>query len=145
MRLTERTDAAFRILMYLAVHAEDRCSIDLIVEKCHAHRSQVVAAVQTLRKAGYIETSAGRTGGIWLKMPPEDISVSDVVRLMETDFQLAVCFSASSDCRCALTQVCGLKPGLKAALDAFFGVLGTLTLKDLVANSGGFKNAIEGN
>jgi len=145
MRLTERTDSAFRILMYLAINTEKRSSIDAIVEKCYAHRSQVVAAVQVLRKAGYIESSAGRTGGIWLNMPPEEITVSEIVKLMENDLQLAACFSNSDKYRCPIKDVCRLKLGLETALEAFFGVLDALTVRDLIANSADLSSRIEGN
>ncbi|MES0882713.1 RrF2 family transcriptional regulator [Roseibium sp. SCP14] len=135
MRLTERTDAALRILMYLAVHADQRCSIDVVVEQCNSHRSQVVAAVQILRKAGYIASSAGRNGGIWLDAEPEDITVSEVVQLMENDFQLAQCFASAGNCDCVIKDVCLLRPALKSALGAFFQELQNVTLLDLISNA----------
>ena len=53
MRLTNRTDIAVRTLMYLAIHSDRIVPIDEIVEKSASHRSQVVAAVQKLRKTGF--------------------------------------------------------------------------------------------
>lgn len=142
MRLTERTDSAFRVLMYLAINSDQRCSIDTIVEKCYSHRSQVVGAVQTLRKAGYISSSAGRTGGIWLKKAPGDIKISEIIQLMENDFQLAACFSRSGECRCAIVEVCLLRQALNSALGSFFEELDKLTLADIVANQRELKKAV---
>lgn len=134
MRLTERTDTAFRILMYLGLHRGTRCAIDDIVERCKAHRSQVVAAVQVLRKAGYIESSAGRSGGIWLAREPEEIDLGSVVTLMETDLCLAQCFQVSRSGQCSLYAECLLRPSLQKALDAFFEELRNISLRDILHN-----------
>ncbi|WP_420415387.1 Rrf2 family transcriptional regulator [Roseibium sp.] len=63
MRLTERTDIAVRILMHLAILKGQKISIDDLVDNYIGHRSQVIAAVQELRKAGMIASSTGRKGG----------------------------------------------------------------------------------
>lgn len=70
MRLTERTDIAVRILMHLAILRGRKISIDDLVDNYIGHRSQVIAAVQELRKAGMIASSTGRNGGIWLYKNP---------------------------------------------------------------------------
>lgn len=135
MRLTERTDVAFRILMHLAHHPNQRSSIDDIVEWCNSHRSQVVSAIQLLRKAGYIGSSAGRIGGIWLERDAGDITLVEIVQLMENDFQIARCFGEDEDSECSLHKACKLKNRLERALSAFFNELSGTTLDDLLGET----------
>lgn len=127
--------------MYLAVHSDIRTSIDDIVEQCHSHRSQVVAAIQLLRKAGYISSSAGRSGGIWLTSNPKDVTLIEIVKLIENDFHIAKCFAEKKSDTCALRDVCMLRGGFKRALDAFFKELQKTTLQDLIENPDQLKAA----
>lgn len=121
--------------MYLAQSGEIRTSVDTIVAETGAHRSQVVAAVQVLRKCGYIFSQTGRLGGIWLAKLPSEITVSEVVQAMENDFHLAECFGSSNNCGCGLSETCKLKPALKLALCGFLATLDKITLQDLVAEA----------
>ncbi|WP_346897198.1 Rrf2 family transcriptional regulator [uncultured Roseibium sp.] len=130
MRFTERTDIAVKILIHLSLLKGEKISIDDLVERYIGHRSQVVAAVQELRKAGMIASIPGRRGGIWINKPPETIFLAEVVRMFETDFCLVKCFSDPSSC--SIFHCCKFKEVLKVALDQFFGPLETTSIADLV-------------
>lgn len=130
MRFTERTDIAVKILIHLSLLKGAKISIDDLVERYIGHRSQVVAAVQELRKAGMIASSPGRRGGIWINRPPEKISLAEVIRMFETDFCLVKCFGDPSSC--SIFHCCKFKEVLDVALDQFFTPLETTSIADLV-------------
>lgn len=132
MRLTERTDIAVRILLYLGLKNGQKVSIDNIVEGFVGHRSQVVAAVQQLRKAGYIASIPGRKGGVWLAVSPSEIEIKDLLLMFETDFHLTKCFGNPSDC--AIHDLCEFKRMLDRALQNFFAELEGKTLQDMLVN-----------
>uniref|UniRef100_A0A0S4XA30 Nitrite-sensitive transcriptional repressor NsrR n=1 Tax=Ralstonia solanacearum TaxID=305 RepID=A0A0S4XA30_RALSL len=73
----------------------------------------------------------GRAGGITLGRPAVEINIGDVVRATEPDFSLVECFHVN-DNHCIITRVCGLRGVLAAALQAYFEVLDTYTLQDLI-------------
>jgi Rrf2 family nitric oxide-sensitive transcriptional repressor len=134
MRLTNRTDIAVRTLMYLAIHGDRTVPIDEIVEKSASHRSQVVAAVQKLRKTGYIRSTVGRSGGVALDRDPAEIRISSIVKLIEPDLFLAECHEKECAARCTFYSACQLRSALDGALEAFFAALSRVTLADLVDN-----------
>lgn len=134
MKLTNRTDIALRTLIYLAINRERIVPIDEIVEKSSSHRSQVVSAVQTMRKSGYLKSVVGRSGGIALAREPEKISVSEILKLVEPDFYLTECHLRGCRVRCTFYAACRLKGEFDTALSRFFDYLDGVTLADLAAN-----------
>ncbi|WP_428699997.1 RrF2 family transcriptional regulator [Stappia sp.] len=134
MKLTNRTDIALRTLIYLAINDERIVPIDEIVEKSASHRSQVVSAVQTMRKNGYLRSVVGRSGGIALARTPSDISVAEIVKLIEPDFYLTECHLRGCRVRCTFYMACRLKGEFDTALARFFDHLEGITLADLAGN-----------
>jgi len=130
MRFTERTDIAVKILIHLALLKGAKISIDDLVERYIGHRSQVVAAVQELRKAGMIASTPGRRGGIWISKPPEKIFLAEVIRMFETDFCLVKCFSDPNACN--IFHCCRFKDVLERSLEEFFAPLEKTSIGDLV-------------
>ncbi|QDG77640.1 Rrf2 family transcriptional regulator [Labrenzia sp. PHM005] len=130
MRLTERTDIAVRILMHLAILKGQKISIDDLVDNYIGHRSQVIAAVQELRKAGMIASSTGRKGGIWIQEDPKNISLYEVVQMFETDFNLVKCCKNPKECH--LSEQCRFKSILLDSLEGFFAPLKQSSIADLV-------------
>lgn len=131
MRLTERTDIAVRILIHLSLLKGEKISIDDLVERYIGHRSQVVAAVQELRKAGMIASTPGRRGGIWINKDPSEIRLAEVVRMFETDFCLTRCFSDPD--ACLLYHCCKFRDVLQESLAGFFEPLEKTTIADIIA------------
>ncbi|WP_417672081.1 RrF2 family transcriptional regulator [Roseibium sp.] len=136
MRFTERTDIAVRILTYLALLRGEKISIDLLVDRFIGHRSQVVAAVQELRKAGMIASTPGRHGGIWICRDPAKIKLAEVVRMFEADFYLTKCMRPEGVCpeeKCTLYDCCRFRHVLEDALVRFFQPFEETTVADLVS------------
>lgn len=130
MRLTERTDIAVRILIFLTLLKGQKVSIDLLSEQYIGHRAQIVAAVQQLRKAGMIGSTPGRNGGIWIERDASQISVAEIVRMFETDFAMTTCMNHNDDC--SLIGSCRLPRLLNEALARFFEPLEAATIADLI-------------
>lgn len=134
MRLTQWTDYSLRVLLHCAAH-EDREQPTTIGEVAQAHdisRSHLTKIVMTLAAQGFIDTSRGRGGGMRLKRPASAISVGEVVRLTETDFQQVECFNRDTN-RCPMDGACGLKHAFGRAMAAYLAVLDQVTLAELVA------------
>ncbi len=135
MRLTFHSDYALRVLIYLAVYPDRLATAEQIACAYGISRNHIVKIVQRLAHFGFVETVRGRSGGMQLARPAEEISVGDVLRVTEEDFDLVECFRPDSDCR--ITPVCRLKSALKAALEAYLEVLDKWTLAELAVNRQG--------
>lgn len=81
-------------------------------------------------QAGLVATVRGRNGGVRLAKPASEITLFDVVRVTEDNFTMAECFEEGSDC--PLVNECSLNEALRKALGAFFEVLASYSIEDLI-------------
>ena len=132
MRLTLQTDYALRMLMYLAIHRGRPCRVTDVAADFGISRNHLLKVALKLGRLGYLTTARGRTGGIALAQPPEDINLGDVVRQMEDGFDLTECMRGGG--KCAITPSCRLKGVVRRAFDAFLSVFDGVTLADIAGN-----------
>jgi Rrf2 family nitric oxide-sensitive transcriptional repressor len=88
--------------------------------------------VHQLGRAGFLDTTRGRGGGVQLARAPEEISVGEVVRFTEGRMDLVECFDPTTS-QCRIEPACGLRGVLEEALEAFLRALDRHTLADLVS------------
>ena len=133
MRLTRQTNYAVRILMYCAANKGKMSQVSDIAEAYGLSKVFLFKILQPLTKAGLVLSVRGRNGGIKLGKAPQDIRLSDVVRVTEDNFEMAECFSEEGG-DCPLVDACELNSALRKALNAFFEVLDGYTIQDLAVN-----------
>jgi Rrf2 family nitric oxide-sensitive transcriptional repressor len=132
MRLTRYSDFSLRVLMYLAVRPEHRATIEEISQAFGISKTHLMKVVHELGRAGFVDTTRGRGGGLLLARALDEVTVGDVVRQMEGKLDLVECFDPATD-HCRITPVCALRGVLAEALDAFLETLDGYTLEDLVS------------
>lgn len=130
MHITRYTDYSLRVLMYVALKGEELSTIREIAESYDISKNHLMKVVQELNSKGYLLAIRGKNGGLKLRGQPEEINLGELVRSTEQDLTLVECFG--SDSQCALTPACRLKGILAESLEAFFRVLDSYTLADLV-------------
>lgn len=130
MRLTQYTDYSLRVLIYLGLRPERRCTIREISEAYDISRNHLMKVVQQLAAEGYVESTRGVGGGLMLAHPPDHLGVGDVVRAMEPDLGLVECMRPTNEC--VITGACRLYGMLNEARDAFLEVLDNYTLADIL-------------
>lgn len=133
MKLTQYSDLGLRLLMYLALRQNELVTIQEVSERFAISRNHLVKISHQLTKAGLIESIQGRNGGIRLARPPQDISVEQVLRTTEDNFDLVECFVPALN-QCVISGACKLTVVLDEARAAFFNVLRQVSLADLVTN-----------
>jgi len=133
MRLTTFTDYGLRVLIYVAIHPEQRSTIAEIATAFDISENHLTKIVHTLGKAGFLANVRGRGGGIELARPAASINVGSVVRATEPSAMPAECFDRETN-TCSIAPHCRLRGVLGEALRAFDAVLAKYTLADLVEN-----------
>lgn len=131
MRLTRQTNYATRILMYCAANEGRLSRIPDIAQAYSLSELFLFKILQPLVENNLVETVRGRNGGVRLARPAEEITLFDVVRVTEESFAMAECFE-NDGTDCPLVDGCGLNEALRKALGAFFDVLSSYTIRDLV-------------
>jgi Rrf2 family transcriptional regulator, nitric oxide-sensitive transcriptional repressor len=134
MRLTDYTDYALRVMLYLALRRDGLSTIQDISDAYGISKNHLMKVVQRLGELGWIDTVRGRHGGLRLNERSLSLTIGQVVRATETDFALVVCFEreGSEGRRCVIEPRCRLKHVLAAARDAFLAELDWHTLGELV-------------
>ena len=131
MQLTRFTDYSLRVLIHLGTHADALATVGAIAEEHGISRHHLTRVVHQMGLKGYIETVRGKGGGFRLARRPDQIRIGDVVRDMESGFELAECFRPGES-GCRLLPACALKPVLAEAGRAFLASLDRYTLADLL-------------
>lgn len=138
MRLTRQTNYAIRMLMYCATNSDRLSRVPEIAAAYSVSELFLFKILQPLVEAGLVETVRGRNGGVRLGRAAEKITLFDVVRVTEENFAMAECFENDA-VECPLVDACSLNAALRKALGAFFEVLESYTIADLVKDRKGFR------
>lgn len=131
MRLTRQTNYAIRMLMYCAANDGRLSRVPEVAAAYKVSELFLFKILQPLVENGLVETVRGRHGGIRLARPAAAISLFDVVRVTEESFAMAECFEKDAT-ECPLVDSCGVNAALRKALGAFFDVLASYSIEDLV-------------
>lgn len=141
MRLTNFTDYALRVLMFTHAAGGRLVTIEEMADAYEISRAHLRKVVNALTRSGYLTAVRGRSGGIRLAIPPEEIILGDVVRATESDFALVECFSSAD--LCVITRCCKLQNVLNEALEAFLEVLDRQTLASIAVRPKDFRTYLE--
>jgi Rrf2 family nitric oxide-sensitive transcriptional repressor len=131
VQLSLFSDYSMRVLLFLAVRRKRGGTIRQIAAHYDISRTHLMKVANELARAGYIQTTRGRAGGLRLARPLEEINVGEVIGRFESRFPLVECFDIKRNA-CVLSPACVLKTALSNAQTAFFDCLSTYTLADLV-------------
>ncbi|WP_099868095.1 RrF2 family transcriptional regulator [Pararhizobium haloflavum] len=142
MKLTLHTDYALRMLMFLAVQERGPVTVSDVADSYGLSRNHLLKVALNLGRLGYLTTTRGRSGGIALALPPENINIGDVVRGMEDGFALVECMRPDGG-TCVITSACRLRVVMREATQAFLSVFDRYTLADLSQNEGELSAILE--
>lgn len=130
MRLTTFTDYSLRVLIYLGTQQNQRAAVGEIAAAYNISRNHLMKVILFLAAENYVTTSRGKGGGAALNIQPADICIGELVRTAEAGSALVECFSSASACR--IERACELQGAFHKALQAFYAVLDSYTLADLI-------------
>jgi len=102
MRLTTKSRYGTRMILDLAIHSKHGpVKLGDISKRQNISLKYLEKLVKKLKVAGYINSRRGPSGGHTLARPPEEITVGDIVRILEKH-------SAITDCSEKNSQICGV-------------------------------------
>lgn len=133
MHLTQFSDYALRVALYLAVHPDESASVDRISRSYGISRNHLAKVVQRLTELGVVVSTRGRGGGLRLAKRTEELNIGWLVRETEPHFHLVECFDPVSN-TCPIAPSCGLKGALAKAQRAFLDVLDEYTVGSLLGD-----------
>lgn len=137
MKLSKRGEYALRSLINLGIAAKVGRPLLRVSELAKAEALPIKfleQVMQQLREAGYAEAVRGKLGGYRLAKPASEISVGQIVRLIDGPLAPIGCVSQSAyePCNCPDEAHCGLRMLMLDVRNAIANVLDRYTLADVV-------------
>ncbi len=131
MKVNAKTEYALRTLIDLAARRREQTTLEEVAERQKIPATILPGIVQTLAKAGLVETSRGYRGGIRLGQPARDINVRMALEAIEGPLQLYRCESAKASCPLGLGSKCPLRTLWKKTQSQMLQVWEQFSLADL--------------
>ena len=113
-----------------------------LAEKQRLPRKFLEAILLDLKRHGRVDSKKGRGGGYVLSRKPGDITVGQVIRVLEGPLALTPCVSQTAYQRCEECldeETCGIRLAMKEVRDATAHILDNTTLAGLNARSLSFR------
>ncbi len=137
MRLSKRGEYGLRAMIELA-SCEEEDGVMQIREL--AERQQIPAKfleqiLLTLKNAGLLNSKMGVGGGYYLARPPQEITLGQIVRVLDGPLAPIRCVSqmAYEPCGCPDEETCGLRLVMLDVRNAIADILDHTTLADVSA------------
>lgn len=128
MQLTRHTDYAFRALIYLASMPEQTVTIGTISDVFNIPKSHLMKVISRLTSNGYICSIRGKMGGISLAKPAQDITLKEIVVLMEKTLVPFDCVGQN----CLILKSCRLNTAFQGAQSKYLEYLQGYTIADML-------------
>ncbi len=131
MKLSTRSRYGTRLLLDMAQHYnQGPVQLGDIARRQEISVKYLEQIIIPLKKAHYVESVRGPKGGHALTRPPEQITVGEIVALLEDGVSLVECTEHSEVCE--RSPSCPTRLVWKEAARAMFDKLYTVTLADLL-------------
>ncbi len=139
MKLSKRGEYGLRAMIDLATNSQDGQVVQ-IKEIAKRERIPVKFLEQillALKNTGLLHSRMGAGGGYYLGKPAEEITLGQIVRLLDGPLAPIGCVSqtAYEPCACPDPDNCGLRLVMKDVRDAISDILDSTSLADVIART----------
>src|ERR1700754_2867277 len=132
--LSKKSQYAFQALMYLSEkEKEGPVLIAEISKKKKIPLKFLENILLELKKAGVLESKKGKGGGYFFKVPPKEVSLAKIVRLIDGPISMLPCVSLYFYERCKKCdeKQCGLHDMMILVRDANLRILERKSVADI--------------
>lgn len=135
MKLSTKGRYGLRAVLDLAIHSEEEAAaLSSIAQRQNISISYLEQLIAKLKKAGIVESKRGAQGGYKLAKPPEEISVGEILRVLEGDLNPVDCAEIlGGESTCCSSDMCVTKYVWKRISDSINSAVDALMLSELVA------------
>ena len=132
MKLSTRAKYGLKALIDLGLYSEkEAVSLQSIAGRQNISVSYLEQLMALLKKAGLVKSVRGAAGGYFLGRPAEEISVGDILSVLEA----ATCPGTEGDGGCQGSDLCVAKLVWKRINDSITDAVDTLMLSELIEES----------
>ncbi|WP_077367774.1 RrF2 family transcriptional regulator [Anaerosalibacter sp. Marseille-P3206] len=133
MRLSTKGRYGLKAMFELALHyGEGPIPLNNVAEEQKISENYLEQLVATLKKNGLLESVRGAQGGYYLAKSPSEITVGNILRVLEGNMAPADCVIDSDDTNCERAEYCVTKLVWTKIRDSINDVVDSITLQDMV-------------
>ncbi|WP_435353626.1 RrF2 family transcriptional regulator [Emticicia sp. SJ17W-69] len=135
--ISKKAKYALKALKVLSENYESKQPILIadIAEQQSIPKKFLEAILLELRNNGVLHSQKGKGGGYQLRMPPEDVTIAKIVRIIDGPISPMLCVSLHfyGKCDdCVDEKTCCIRPIMEKVRDANLAVYEHTTLRDLM-------------
>jgi Rrf2 family protein len=131
MKLSTKGRYGTRALLDIALHQDDSpVQLKVIAQRQQISLHYLEHIIAPLIAAGLLRSTRGAYGGVSLGKPPQEIVLSEVIQVLEGSITPVECVDDPNVCSRA--NICVTRDVWTDVKKAMAGVLGSITLQDLV-------------
>ena len=137
MKLSRKCDYAMRALIYaIAQGGQDYIKIADIADSEDIPARYLEQIFLTLKNSGILSSRVGPGGGYRLRKEPDNVTLGEIVRLIDGPVAPVRCVSQTAYEKCPLEGGCALRPVMKDVRDAIAEILDSITLAEICRRAG---------
>ena len=130
--LSSKTKYGLKALLTLArEYGSGPISVAALAARDEIPKKFLEAILLGLNRHGIVESKKGKTGGYFLRRPPEEITFGQAIRVLEGPLAAVPCVSRTAYRRCDECPdeaICGVRLAMKRVRDATADILDHTTL-----------------
>lgn len=134
MKLSVRGEYALRALIVLGLNYDQPVvRIQTISRLQNIPKRFLEQILNELKAAGILDSRRGVTGGYRLRLPPDKVTLAEVIRYIEGPLAPVSCVSERNyeRCTCPDENNCGIRSVMKEVREAIVKILESVTLAQL--------------
>ncbi|PWJ51234.1 RrF2 family transcriptional regulator [Faecalicatena contorta] len=131
MRFQITTDYAIRMLLFMAQREGQVSTAEVAAKELGITYSYFNKVAYKIRMAGFLESIQGPGGGYCISKNAADITLYDIVTVMEGDIRINRCLEEDGFCSRNATQICPVHKTLEALQNQMIDTLKSVRISDL--------------
>lgn len=136
MKISYRGDYVLKIILDLSlVFGKGIRSIKDISKRQDIPEKFLEQIITTLKRAGYVKTIRGAKGGVLLSKDPAEITLGEIIRLVDGPTSPIACVSRSGYASCDFENRCAFRDVFRDIRDRVNDIVDQTTFADMVAKA----------
>jgi len=133
MKITYKGDYALKAILDLSYHFDSGSVVPLsdISRRQNIPEKYLEQIMLILKRAGYVESKRGMGGGFLLLKPPKQITLGDIIRVIEGSVEPIACGIKDYDC-CGEEDKCAFREVWLKVTRAITDIVDTVTFEQMM-------------
>ncbi|MEY7999516.1 Rrf2 family transcriptional regulator [Clostridium sp. Mt-5] len=133
MKLSTKGRYGVKAMVDLAIHySQEPSSIKSISERQNISEYYLEQLFSGLRKSDLIKSIRGAQGGYILNREPKDITIADIIEVLEGPIEISDCIDENNESSCSKVDCCATRLLWSKIKDSMDQVMKFTTLQDMV-------------